>query len=168
MGIVDVDPAALVDEQRADAFGPDLLGDERAVLSRELPVGPVLVAPAVEDPGDRAQHSGSGVVDDEGRPRIAQPELVDRHLDNLDAVCAGCSQHAPRTRDLARVNEHRHRLELGDRVGGGHPRGVALLALGSGLAERLALPGKRHPGALVGRGFGGHAPGHGAPWVRVG
>ena len=120
---VDVDAAALVDEQRADELRAGLVGHEAADLGGLLPLGPLGRAPAVEDPVHGAEHAGPFVVEDERRADVAHPEVVERRLELLDAA----AEHAPGAGALGRVDHHRDRLELGDRVGDGGPGRVGLL-----------------------------------------
>ena len=58
---------------------PDALGHEPGDPVVALPRRPGVRAPAVEGPVDRAQRAV--VADDEGRPDVAHPEVVERRLD---------------------------------------------------------------------------------------
>ena len=69
-----------------------------------------LVAPRVEAPVGR--HPIAGLVDHVDRTRVAEPRVVDRLLDHLDAGPA----HRRRPLDRPWRRQHRHRLEPGDRV----------------------------------------------------
>ena len=70
-----------------------------------------LLAPRVEHPvgGDTL----AGVVEHVDRPGVAEPRVVDRHLDDLDARAA----HRRCPFAEARRGQHRDRLVPGDRVG---------------------------------------------------
>ena len=81
-GSVDVDGAALVDQQRGHARGARLLEHE---LRNQRVAGEraALVAPRVEDPVNAGQLARL-VVDDERGADVAHPEVVERRLDNFD------------------------------------------------------------------------------------
>ena len=133
----------------------------RAISADRCHSRPVRCTPPVEDPVDGAEHARPFVVEHEGRPEVAHPELVERRLDDLD----GAAEHAAGAVDLGRIDDHRDGLEVGDRVRDGRPGGVALLALGGGVAQRQARARERHPGAIVRGCLCGHAPGHGVSFA---
>ena len=90
---------------------------------------------------------------DEDRPGVAQPGVVDGHLDDLDVA----TKVAARDRALARPGEHEDGLEVRDRVGDGrvarHGQQVVLVPDGAD----ADLRGPAHDAARVGLPLGGHA-----------
>ena len=122
---VDGDRAALEDQVRGVAA---VLAQQLQHARREPRVVVVraeLLAPAVE----AELHAGAPAlaVGQEDRAGVARPGVVERQLDDLDPFAA----EPPRLRRLARVGDHQHRLERGDRVG---DRGVL------GLGRRASAP----------------------------
>ncbi|CDZ87266.1 hypothetical protein RHRU231_230094 [Rhodococcus ruber] len=151
---VDLDAAALVDQHRGDALDAGALEHERRDPGVVVPAGPVLGAPPVEHPVDPA--AAAVVVEDEGRPDVAHPGVVQRGLDQFDVA----GQVSARRVDLAGIGHHRDGFELGDGMRDRGPRGAGLVALLRGVAQRVSLGGEGHPRALVRFALRGHAPAH--------
>ena len=122
---VGVDEAAFVRNQRAVAVGLYPAGFARQAgveHGQAEPLGhalgdlavvavDLLVAPAVEvelGDGDAAL-----VVDDEGGARVSAPQVVGRHVPQLDGPRDALADGAV----VARGGQHHHRLEFGDGVG---------------------------------------------------
>ena len=164
---VRVQEALLGGEQRAPAVGedratlehdrnrhqlvPELLGNQRAhrgitIPRRELPT------PGVEPEVERDAPPVLTVGVD--RAAVAQPRVVERQLDHLDAGCA----RAPRLVGLfAGIGDHRHRLEVGDRV---RDRGVVGTRLLERLPPQLDSTRPAHQRSLMRLPFGGSPHGN--------
>ncbi len=145
---VDVDAAALVDQSGGEAAdvgqGDDLLGDVLVVL----PTGPLLGAPAVEDPVGGGE--AALAVGQEGRADVAHPGVVQRPFDDLDLggeVAAGVL-------GLAGVDDQGDRLVADDGVGHGRPGLAGGVQLVGG--EGLVRGGEGHPGPVVRLPLGRH------------
>lgn len=124
------------------------LGD----LGGDRGVGVVLlfVAPAVEVEIDSCL---AGVVADEHRPAIANPQVIQRCGNQFHI---GSGQLA-RQFDLLRSHQHRHRFELCDGLG---DRTQILLHLSvEPPAPDLVAGAEGHPGSQVWFALVGHAPG---------
>ena len=138
---VDRDRAALEHERRGHELVADVLDEQRPdPLVR--PGGGELPPPRVEA---EVHADPPAAVGDEDRPRVTQPGVVDRVLDDLDVP----AQRRARSRGVApRRADHRHRLEGRDRVG--HV-GVLAPRDGDVLAPHVQTAGPRHQRALVRR-----------------
>ena len=81
---VDLHAPALVDHVRVDDRHPRRLGDDPADVLIQIPLRPPLGTPPVEHPVHRG-HRPIGSMH-EGRPDIPHPGVIQRRLDDLDAV----------------------------------------------------------------------------------
>ena len=77
-----VDAATFVDQGRVKGWQANLVADELSDLRVFVPCGPVLSAPAVEDPVNASKFSGC--VFDEGRANVAHPSVIQFGWDELD------------------------------------------------------------------------------------
>jgi hypothetical protein len=140
-GSVDDDRPAL--EHHAGVVGRD--GELLAQLPRDLGVGVVGIEPLT--PGVELEHARRAravAAEQEDRAAVAQPRVVDRQLDDVDRL----GERAPGLVGGTGLDDHRHRLELGDRVG---RLGVVGLGPVEGLAPQAAARGPGHERALVRR-----------------
>ena len=149
---VHVDAAALVHQRRDEVAGPRAGRDGRCHERVLVPGGPVLAAPAVEDPVHGAEPAG--VVQDERGADVPHPGVVQRGGDHLDVGV----EVAGGGLDVVRGHQHGDRLEFDDGVRDGGPDGAGGVGFCRCLAQGVAAGGERHPDAVLGRRFGGHPP----------
>ncbi len=146
---VDRDAAPFEDHRGAETLDVEVLGQEPAD-GRVAVVGMVLLAPGVE--GEVGHGAGAVAAREKDRAAVAQPGIVDRHLDHVDVAAAVAAGHAA----LAGAGEHEHGLESGDRAGDGR---IARLGQEILLAPEVAADLRRpaDDAALVRLPFGRHA-----------
>jgi hypothetical protein len=147
---------ALRDERRpkrARASPPEDSLREGGIVAMDLPV-----APAVEVPGGAGE--AALAVEEEGRPRIADPQVVDIDLEVLDARPA----QPLGVRALVRTHTHHDGLELCDRL---RHTGDVPPHVGEECAPQRFVNRPRHPASAMGRRFRRHPPAGGGRLLRV-
>ena len=117
-----------------------------------VPGGPVLAAPAVEDPVDGAEPAA--VVEDERGADVPHPGVVQRGGDHLDIRV----EVGRRGLHIRRRHQHGDRFEFHDGVRDGGPDGAGGVGFCRCFAQGVAAGGERHPDTVLGRRFGRHPP----------
>jgi len=115
----------------------------------------VLLTPGIED--EVGHGAGAVATREEDRAAVAQPGIVDGHLDHFDVGAAVTAGHAA----LAGTGQHEHGFESGDRASDGR---IVRLGQQVLLAPEVAadLRGPADDAALMRLPFGRHAKAEGA------
>jgi len=143
---VDQERAALKDERGGERAHPEVRGDpvgQVGVVVVRVPAA----APGVEPEVDHRDLPG--VVADEDRAAVAHPGVVDRDGERLDPRSAQVADLGL----VARVADHRERLETGDRAG---DPGVVGLRVVEPVQPQLTPSGPGHQAARVRSPLRGH------------
>ena len=147
---VRVDCAAFVDHGCAITITPfdlqHLARDEIVLVPREVQTA-LQAAPGVELPVDTADRAAR--VDYEGRPDIAHPAVVVRHLDDADML----RKQRPRVLEVLARDTDGDGLELRDRRGDTHER---LLRRPCNLAPIVGALRPEHPAPRMRLELAGH------------